>query len=175
MFPQKISQNIDILVNIHRNAFPWHPAIMGNKASSLCFKYHSPGFISSSTMLAPVISSLDEIYCTDLVKITIIVFHDSGTLNIGSFSICLSVCMSRNTDFSFTQISPLYDVCHTTLFSPMYVTQPRILRCMSHHPVFSNVCHTVQNSPMYVTPSSFLQCMKCATKSILQITLEKCY
>ena len=28
-----------------------------------CFKYHSPGFICSSTMLAPVISNLDEIYC----------------------------------------------------------------------------------------------------------------
>ena len=33
MFPQKISQNIDILAKIHRNAFPWQPAIMGNKAS----------------------------------------------------------------------------------------------------------------------------------------------
>ena len=31
---------------------------------SLCFKYHSPGFICFSTMLAPIISSLDEIYCT---------------------------------------------------------------------------------------------------------------
>ena len=34
------------------------------------------------------------------------------------------------------------DVCHTTQFSPMYVTQPRILRCMSHNPVFSDVCHS---------------------------------
>ena len=30
---------------------------------SLCFEYHSPGFICFSAMLAPVISSLDEIYC----------------------------------------------------------------------------------------------------------------
>jgi len=37
---------------------------MGNKASFyLCFEYYFPGFICLSTMLAPVISSLDEIYC----------------------------------------------------------------------------------------------------------------
>ena len=51
------------------------------------------------------------------------------------------------------------DICHTAQFSPIYVTQPKILLCMSHYPVFSNVCHTAQNSPMYVTPPSFLQCM----------------
>ena len=34
MFPQKFSLNIDSLAKIHRNAFPWQPAIMGNKASS---------------------------------------------------------------------------------------------------------------------------------------------
>ena len=33
MFPKKISQNIDTLVRIHGNVFPWQPAIMGNKAS----------------------------------------------------------------------------------------------------------------------------------------------
>ena len=38
------------------------------------------------------------------------------------------------------------DICHTAQNSPMYVTQPRILQGMSHHPVFSNVCHTAQNS-----------------------------
>ena len=44
--------------------FPWQPAIIGNKSSFCnCFKYHSPGFICFSTMLAPVIPSLDEIYC----------------------------------------------------------------------------------------------------------------
>ena len=32
-------------------------------------KYHSPGFICFSTMLALVISSLDEIYCTPLRKL----------------------------------------------------------------------------------------------------------
>ena len=45
----------------HGNQLSWaikHPFI------SLCFKYHSPGFICFSTVLAPVISSLDEIYCT---------------------------------------------------------------------------------------------------------------
>ena len=31
--------------------------------NSLCFKYHSSGFICFSALLAPVISSLDEIYC----------------------------------------------------------------------------------------------------------------
>ena len=30
---------------------------------NVCFKYHSPCFICFSTMFAPVISSLDEIYC----------------------------------------------------------------------------------------------------------------
>ena len=34
---------------------------------TLCFKYHSPSFICVSIMLAPVISSLDEIYCTSLL------------------------------------------------------------------------------------------------------------
>ena len=45
----------------HGNQPSWaikHPII------SLCFKYHSFGFIFFSTMLAPVISSLDEIYCS---------------------------------------------------------------------------------------------------------------
>ena len=32
MFPQKNSQNIDILAKIQGNLFPWQPAIMGNKA-----------------------------------------------------------------------------------------------------------------------------------------------
>ena len=44
----------------HGNQLSWgikHPII------SLCSKYHSQGFICLSTMLAPVISSLDEIYC----------------------------------------------------------------------------------------------------------------
>ena len=35
-----------------------HPVI------NLCLNYHSPGFISFFTILAPVISSLDEIYST---------------------------------------------------------------------------------------------------------------
>ena len=33
---------------------------------SLCFEYYSPGFICFSTMLAPVIPSLDEIYCISI-------------------------------------------------------------------------------------------------------------
>ena len=51
----------------HGNQLSWgikHPFI------SLCSEYHSPGFICLSTMLAPVISSLDEIYCTYLEKPT---------------------------------------------------------------------------------------------------------
>ena len=52
-------------MRFHGNQISWaikHPFI------SSCLKYHSPGLIFSSTMLAPVISSLDEIYCmlTDL-------------------------------------------------------------------------------------------------------------
>ena len=82
--------------------------------------------------------------------------------------------MSLSPEFS--------DVCHTIQFPPMYVTQPRILLCMSHSPVFSNilrcmsqkpsylqcmshslefsdVCHTTQFFPMYVTQPRILQCM----------------
>ena len=33
MFPEKISQNVDIFARIHGNVFPRQPAIMGNKAS----------------------------------------------------------------------------------------------------------------------------------------------
>ena len=45
----------------HGNQLSWgikHPFI------SLYSKYHSPGFICFSSMLAPVIPSLDGIYCT---------------------------------------------------------------------------------------------------------------
>ena len=51
----------------HGNQLSWgikHPLI------SLWSKYCSPGFIRLSTVLAPVISSLDEIYCT--TKFTLI-------------------------------------------------------------------------------------------------------
>ena len=44
----------------HGNQLSWaikHPVI------SLYLKYHTPGFICFPTILAPVISSLDEIYC----------------------------------------------------------------------------------------------------------------
>ena len=44
----------------HGNQLSWaikHPIIR------LCLKCHSPGFICFLTILAPVISSLDEIYC----------------------------------------------------------------------------------------------------------------
>ena len=47
-------------MRFHGNQLLWaikHPLI------SLCFKYHFWGFICFSTMLAPIISSLDEIYC----------------------------------------------------------------------------------------------------------------
>ena len=43
---------------------------------SLYFKYHSPGFICFSAMLAPVISSLDKIYCTDKIKKPKILSHN---------------------------------------------------------------------------------------------------
>ena len=33
MFPQKISQNVDILAGIHENVFPWQPTPIVNKAS----------------------------------------------------------------------------------------------------------------------------------------------
>ena len=47
-------------MRFHSNQLSWaikHPFI------SLCFKYHSFGFICFSTMLSPVNSSLDEISC----------------------------------------------------------------------------------------------------------------
>ena len=44
----------------HGNQLSW---AIKRPVINLCLKYHSPGFICSSTILAPVISSLDEIYC----------------------------------------------------------------------------------------------------------------
>ena len=58
MFQQKY-----IEMRFHGNQISWaikHPFIVP------CFKYHSPNLICSSTMLAPVISSLDKIYCTSM-------------------------------------------------------------------------------------------------------------
>ena len=48
-------------MRFHSNQLSW---VINYPFISLCFKYHSPGFICFSTMLAPVISSLDEIYCS---------------------------------------------------------------------------------------------------------------
>ena len=48
-------------MRFHSNQLSW---VINYPFINLCFKYHSPGFICFSTMLAPVISSLDEIYCT---------------------------------------------------------------------------------------------------------------
>ena len=69
----------------HGNQLSWG---INHLLISLLSKYRSPAFIRFSSMLAPVISSLDEIYC-----------------------------MLNSQEFS--------DVCHTTQFCPMYVTQPR--------------------------------------------------
>ena len=58
----------------HGNQLSWaikHPVI------SLCLKYHSPGFIIFPTMLAPVISSLDEIYCTKISHMIILFIKTS--------------------------------------------------------------------------------------------------
>ena len=44
----------------HGNQLSW---AMKHLFITPCFKYHSPGFICLFTMLAPVISSLDGIYC----------------------------------------------------------------------------------------------------------------
>ena len=52
-------------MHLHSNQLSWaikHPFI------SLTLKYHSPGFICFSTMLAPSISSLDEIYCMQFLN-----------------------------------------------------------------------------------------------------------
>ena len=104
----------------------------------------------SSQIFLFLFSSLTCFTLLSQRRFSLIVFHDSGTLNIKKFSVCTSV----RPRFFLCK-----NVCHATQFSPVYVTQPRILRCMSHHPVFSDVCHTAQNSPMYVTPPSFLQYM----------------
>ena len=68
MFPQKISQNIDILGRIHGNVFPWQPAIMRYKASfyQSIFRISLPWLHLSFHNACPVISSLDRIYCTNL-------------------------------------------------------------------------------------------------------------
>ena len=48
-------------MRFHGNQLSW---VINYPFINLCFKYHFPGYISFSTMLAPVISSLNEIYCT---------------------------------------------------------------------------------------------------------------
>ena len=56
----------------HGNRPSWgikHPII------SLWSKYHSSGFIRLSIMLAPVISSLDEIYCISILSYAVEVLH----------------------------------------------------------------------------------------------------
>ena len=47
-------------MRFHGNQLSW---AIKHHFISLYSKYQSPGFIYQSTMLAPVISSLDEIYC----------------------------------------------------------------------------------------------------------------
>ena len=50
----------------------------------------------------------------------------------------------------------------------MYVTPPSFLQYMSNNPESSNVCHTTQFSPMYVTQARILPCMKVETTLPLQ-------
>ena len=47
-------------MRFHGNQLSW---AIKHHFISLCSKYQSPGFNCFPTMLAPVISSLDEIYC----------------------------------------------------------------------------------------------------------------
>ena len=54
-------------MRFHGNQLPW---AIKHLFISLCFKYHSLGLICFSTMLIPVISSLDEIYCINNVDST---------------------------------------------------------------------------------------------------------
>ena len=69
--------------------------------------------------------------------------------------------------FQYMSQSPKFsNIGNTTQFSPMYVTQSRILWCMSHHPVFLqcmshsplffDVCHTTQFVPMYESWTTLL-------------------
>ena len=82
----------------------------------------------------------------------------SSSASIRHFGLLCSTIVEH---FSFTKfsVSVRSSVCHTTQNSPMYVTQTRILRCMSRSPGFSDVCHTIQNSPMYVTQPRILRYM----------------
>ena len=58
-------KNIARLAVARERNYGWQPSWgIKHPFISLYSKYHSPGFIYLSTMLAPVISSLDEIYCT---------------------------------------------------------------------------------------------------------------
>ena len=54
-----------IEMRFHGNQLSW---VIKHPFNRLCFKYHSPGFICFSTILAPVISILDKIYCTWLSR-----------------------------------------------------------------------------------------------------------
>ena len=70
MFPKKISQNIDILTRLYGNMFHGNQVSWGiNYFFISLYSEHQPhSFICSSLMLAPIISSLDEIYFTTLEK-----------------------------------------------------------------------------------------------------------
>merc|ERR1712208_2580 len=51
------------------------------------------------------------------------------------------------------------NVCHRAQNSPMYVTPPNFLQCMSHSSEFSDVYQTTQFSPMYVTHPGLSDCI----------------
>ena len=89
----------------------------------------------------------DQLLCSTIVE------HQSSTdFSVRSFvRSFVRVCHTCSSVFS--------NVYHATQNSPMYVTPPSFLRCMSHSPEFSDVCHTAQNFPMYVTPPGFLRGM----------------
>ena len=68
----------------HGNRPSWgikHPII------SLWSKYHSPGIICLFIMLAPVISSLDEIYCT-ICLLSMIVSGRYRRLRVAAIADC---------------------------------------------------------------------------------------
>ena len=111
----------------HGNQLSWgikHPII------SLYSKYHSPGFICLSTMLAPVIPSLDEIYCiifahvsTRMQRYKMVVDGRAGAYNLPFHPTPLTRSPNPNTrNIINAQFSFAFDLHLHLRFHPSFFT-----------------------------------------------------
>ena len=125
----------------HGNQLSWaikHPVI------SLCLKYHSPGFICFPTILAPVISSLDEIYCTRSSISTflamekhIILFFGEVTFSRGHATLHLAMSVGRSVGRS---VGPSVTFLNSGRFSH-YCSCPTVCDWIAVYPALFSLSH----------------------------------